>query len=256
MQLIKFDGHRIDVLNANGQQWDGTEEAWFVLNQVAEALGAKNPRDYASKILKRNPDKFNGFEGVAKLSTPSGLQEVRTVNENGLYMFLMASDLPKAIEFQRRVTDMLKNIRQGRLQLHKPVQPDELQLKRQNAEARLRNAKARQGKLLLDIAEKFKDKLSSEALQTLVGNATAIMLDQPLLPPPRVEKTYTAEEIAQEAGVSSNKVGRVANKHNMKCDEYGMSILGRSRYSEKQVTQFVYNEKGREELIRLLKENA
>ncbi|SDH70462.1 Phage antirepressor protein YoqD, KilAC domain [Aneurinibacillus thermoaerophilus] len=115
MDLIKFEGHEVRVLNQDGTDWDSQQEAWFIPKEVAVAIGASEPRKYASKILNRNPDKFEGFQGVTKLTTPGGMQEVTIINENGLYMFLMASDLPKAVQFQRQVTELLKNIRRGKV---------------------------------------------------------------------------------------------------------------------------------------------
>jgi len=45
-------------------------------------------------------------------------------------------------------------------------------------------------------------------------------------------------EIGEELGVSANLIGRIANKHNLKTDEYGMEVLDKSRYSHKQVSSF------------------
>lgn len=109
--LIIFEEQNVRILNEDGTPWDGHGEAWFVPKEVAQAIGASEPRIYANKILNRNPEKFEGFLGVTKLVTPGGVQEATIINENGLYMFLMASDLPAAITFQRKVTEILKQIR-------------------------------------------------------------------------------------------------------------------------------------------------
>lgn len=111
--IIKFDGHQVDILNRDGSRWDGQQEAWFIPKQIATAIGASDPAKYSSNLLSRNPEKFEGFKGSLKLRTPGGTQEVTAINENGLYMFLMASDLSKAIAFQRKVTDLLKQVRLG-----------------------------------------------------------------------------------------------------------------------------------------------
>ena len=39
----------------------------------------------------------------------------------------------------------------------------------------------------------------------------------------------------------------------MKTPEYGIAVLDKSRYSDKQVPNFRYNEKGRQKLIELVK---
>lgn len=114
MNLIHFNGYQVDIFNQGGTRWDGKQEAWFIPKQVAEAIGASEASVYARNILNRNPERFEGFRGRLKLSLPQGgTQEVNIINENGLYMFLMASDLRDAIQFQRKVTHLLKRIRTG-----------------------------------------------------------------------------------------------------------------------------------------------
>lgn len=111
-EMVVFEGHQVRILNADGSVWDGQGEAWFVANDVAAAIGYADPRKSASQIINRNPEKFEGFRGVVNLRTPGGMQETTIINENGMYMFLMASDMPKAVAFQRRVSELLKQIRQ------------------------------------------------------------------------------------------------------------------------------------------------
>ncbi|WP_310168773.1 phage antirepressor KilAC domain-containing protein [Paenibacillus peoriae] len=133
--MINFEGHAVDTLNADGTVWDGVSEAWFIPKQIAEAIGASNPRVYANQII--NPkvrgsknkeidkteklDKFQGFKGVCKMHTPGGTQEITIINENGLYMFLMASNLPQAISFQRQVSETIKQIRKNKTSVTKVV---------------------------------------------------------------------------------------------------------------------------------------
>ncbi|BAU28529.1 phage antirepressor YoqD-like protein [Aneurinibacillus soli] len=124
MDLINFEGHEVRVLNQDGTEWDGQQEAWFIPKEVAVAIGAANPKVYASQIINPRPrkdeeiiDRFEGFKGVCTMHTPGGKQQISIINENGLYMFLMASDLPEAVKFQRKVVELLKNIRRGNLTL-------------------------------------------------------------------------------------------------------------------------------------------
>ena len=109
--MINFEGHNVDTLNEDGTVWDGVSDTWFVPKQIAEAIGASNPRIYANQILNprqskksnmnqgKHLDRFEGFKGVCNLHTPGGIQETTIINENGLYMFLMASNLPQAVSF-------------------------------------------------------------------------------------------------------------------------------------------------------------
>ncbi len=111
-EMVVFEGHEVRIFNANGSVWNGQGEAWFVANDVAAAIGYADPRKSASQIINRNPEKFDGFRGTVNLKTPGGMQETTIINENGMYMFLMASDMPLAVAFQRRVSELLKKIRQ------------------------------------------------------------------------------------------------------------------------------------------------
>lgn len=106
--LIEFEGYRVRILNEDGDEWDGQGEPWFVPADVAEAIGYRDPKSFVSKILSRNPERFKSLQGVVNLSTPGGIQEIMVLNESGLYMFLMVARTEKAISFQLKVTEILK----------------------------------------------------------------------------------------------------------------------------------------------------
>lgn len=58
---------------------------------------------------------------------------------------------------------------------------------------------------------------------------------------PQIEqRTYSAKELGEALGISANKVGRIANAHGLKTDEYGMLYLSKSEYSDKQVETWRY----------------
>ena len=58
---------------------------------------------------------------------------------------------------------------------------------------------------------------------------------------PQIEhRTYSAKELGEVLGISANKVGRIANAHGLKTDEYGMLYLSKSVYSDKQVETWRY----------------
>lgn len=112
-------------------------------------------------------------------------------------------------------------------------------LKEKEIEARLKNARAREANILLKICNN--PNLSKEYVQVLQSKATEIITGKAILPLPVVErKTYSATEIGQELGISANKVGSLANKHNLKTDEYGKLYHDKSPYSNKEVETFRY----------------
>lgn len=69
---------------------------------------------------------------------------------------------------------------------------------------------------------------------------------------PPVETTYSATEVGAMLGVSAHKIGKLANDHGMKTEEYGITVLDKSRSSDKLVPTFRYNAKGVEKLRELL----
>ena len=100
------------------------------------------------------------------------------------------------------------------------------ELKEKEIEARLKNARAREANILLKICNN--PNLSKEYVQVLQSKAT---------------------EIGNKLGISANKVGSLANKHNLKNDEYGKFFHDKSPYSAKEVESFRYYE----EVIPVLK---
>ena len=53
-------------------------------------------------------------------------------------------------------------------------------------------------------------------------------------------KAYSAKEIGDKLGISANMVGRIANDHGLKTEEFGRRVLSKSMYGPKQVEQFLY----------------
>ena len=81
-------------------------EPYFVGKDVAEILGYAEPR---SAVSKRVDDEDRG---VAKMETPSGVQEMTVINESGLYSLILSSKLPNAKKFKHWVTsEVLPSIR-------------------------------------------------------------------------------------------------------------------------------------------------
>jgi hypothetical protein len=89
--------------------------------------------------------------------------------------------------------------------------------------------------------------------QVVLSYATEIIAGKPLIPRPSLpEPHYTAKQIADELGVSANRIGRIAKQHNLKTEEYGKWILDKAKHCDKQVRTFIYNEKGKQKLLEVL----
>ena len=68
-------------------------------------------------------------------------------------------------------------------------------------------------------------------------------------------KAYSAKEIGDKLGISANMVGRIANDHGLKTEEFGRRVLSKSMYGPKQVEQFLYHEEVIPVIKAILEEN-
>lgn len=227
------DFGNIRVIENNG-------EPWFVGKDVAIALGYKD----TVNALKTHVDVEDQMGW--QIATPSrGQQNAKIINESGLYSLIMSSKLPQAKQFKHWVTsEVLPTIRKtGGYKTPKQSSDRD--------KAMLKNAQARSAKLWLEIAKNtgvqtYKDVCNAYAAKELAG--------EDVLPLPKVqEKTYSATDIGEMLGVSKSRIGALANKNNMKCDEYGSWFHDKSPYSGKEVEAFRYNGKAIEKFRSLLK---
>lgn len=101
------------------------------------------------------------------------------------------------------------------------------------------NARSRMAQTYLKLAAV--DTLSTTYKSVLVAKASEVLAGEPLLPLPKSErKIYSAKEIGNMFGISANKVGRIANQHNLKTEEYGEYRRSKSENSVKEIDTWVY----------------
>ncbi|HCU3074696.1 TPA: Bro-N domain-containing protein [Clostridioides difficile] len=231
LQVFKnSDFGEIRVIDLNG-------EPWFVGKDVAETLGYKDTSD----ALKRHVDDED--KGVGEIPTPGGNQNMKIINESGLYSLILSSKLLTAKKFKHWVTrDVLPSIRKTGTYSSKKSEcsKDDSEIKYMNAQARLKNARAREAKIYLELADKVDIK---EYKQIMYSKTIELLSGETLIPLPKIErKTYSATDIGKMLGISANKVGGLANAYNLKTDEYGIKVWDKAKYSDKQVPNFRYYE--------------
>lgn len=218
-------------------------EPWFVGKDVAEVLGYSDTNKAVAMHVDDEDKKLND-----KSSLSFGQRGANLINESGLYALIFGSKLETAKAFKRWVThEVLPAIRKtgGYKAPKKSSDRDK---------AMLKNAQARSAKLWLEIAKNtgiqtYKDVCNAYAAKELAG--------EDVLPLPKVqEKTYSATDIGKMLGVSKNKIGSLASKNDMKCDEYGAWFHDKSPYSGKEVETFRYNDKAIEKFRSLLEGGA
>lgn len=234
-KLFKYQGNQMRVVIIE-------DTPNWVVKDVCNILEIGNPTD-AVKRLDDDECTLVSIEGIP--------MPVNAVTETGLYSLILGSRKPEAKAFKRWIThEVLPAIRKTGQYIAQPADETlSIQTKAKNAEARLTNAKRKDAELLLMVAKQYGTILSKESCELLTINAVERLTGQGFLPRPKVDKLYTAGDIAAETGLSANMVGRIATKHNLKTDDNGITVLDKSASSVKQVASFKYNERGRQALL-------
>jgi len=210
-------------------------EPWFVGKDIAEVLGYSNP---SKAVIAHVKDCHKKQEMIAHSQNGNVVTKTTLIDEAGLYSLVLRSKLPAAEDFQEWVVaEVIPSIRKT----GKYIAPkQQTAIQQQRVEAMLLNAKSRQSKLWLTIAEKtdipeYKHICQQKAAEALSG--------VPLLPMEEAKEiTYSATDIGKMLGISANKIGKIANQYNLKTPQYGKLFYSKSEYSCKEVETFRYYE--------------
>ncbi|CDC34438.1 BRO-N domain-containing protein [Anaerostipes sp. CAG:276] len=225
-------------------------EPWFVGKDVATALGYKNTKDALishvdkedRRIIQRSeiatienhiPKEAFPVNFISAEIPPRGLT---AINESGLYALIFGSKLSNAKKFKHWVTsEVLPSLRKtGSYKIQKELDVDErLKVMKMNAQTRM-------AQTFLKLANV--DTLSETYKNVLVSKASEVLAGEQIIPLPAIEqrKTYSAGEIGNMFGVSSNKIGRIANQNDLKQPEYGEYRRDKSKYSSHECDTWVY----------------
>lgn len=100
VSLFNFSDNDIRVI------LDDNGDPWFVAKDVAEALEYSY---WQPHLVSAVPDEW---KGIKPINTLGGVQELLCLSEQGLYLFVIRSDKPKALPFQKWLAgDVVPSIR-------------------------------------------------------------------------------------------------------------------------------------------------
>lgn len=240
LQIFNYREKEVRVVRKDNQDW-------WVAKDVCDVLDIINVTQAVGKLDDDERSMFNiGRQG-----------EVNVINEPGLYKIILRSDKPEAKPFIRWIThEVIPSIRKtGSYSTVKIPDKKELDLRiKAEREARLMAKEKRlSAQFFEEVIDKYGSKLSTASIQQAIFEISSMLFGKGIIERPVLEsKHYQATDIAKELGISANMVGRMANQHGLKTEEYGKFIMDKSRSSNKQVQSFLYSQKGKDKIIEIL----
>lgn len=242
LQIKEYKGQRVVTLkdiDLIHERAEGTARRNFNNNKgkfiINEDYVVINQNDVRTKFVQTY-----GFDKKA----PSGI----LITESGYLMLVKSFTDDLAWKVQRALVKTYFKAREI-------ANAENSNIKEKLAEAKLKNAKAREASLLFKIAQMTPNETYKQVL--MAKSAQVLNNGELLLPLPQIaERTYSAEDIGKELGISAYRVGRLTNQHGLKTDEYGQRVWDKSRSSNKQVETFRYYGNIIEKLRAILNEVA
>lgn len=190
-------------------------------------------------------DFLNGSEPFRKFAEDNGFigsnrtQHVYLLSERGYAKLLKILEDDKAWEIYDELVDNYFNMRQA-------IKADNKALVANKRLAIMEeNAKTRKATLLYKIAMATESQSSAQSMLALAAKELTGEMTIPVMK----RKEYSATEVGEKLGISAQKVGKIANQLGIKAEQPGQNRFGRwanskSRYSDKEVAQWLYSEDG------------
>ena len=189
--------------------------------------------------LLNAPETFRNFAHQLGLDKSNRTQHIYLLSERGYSLLVKFMDDEKATRVYKQLLDNYFNMREA-IKNNNPslVQQRRLSIMEDNAATRKANMMYKIA--MATSSETARQSLLAHAAKELTGEMTV---------PVMKHKEYTATQIGQKLGITSNKVGRIANQLGLKAEQPGQNKYGRwanskSRSSDKEVPQWLYFDKG------------
>lgn len=166
-------------------------------------------------------------------------KHIYLLSERGYAKLLKIMDDDKAWDIYDELVDNYFNMRVA-IKENKPaiVNQERLAIMKDNSATRRAN-------MLYKIAMATDSTSSKEAL---LAKAAEVLTGEMTIPVMKV-KYYSAGEVGKKLSISAQKVGKIANRLGLKAEQpsqnkYGRWANSKSRYSDKEVPQWLYTDEG------------
>ncbi|BEN67456.1 TPA: hypothetical protein ACGD7V_000910 [Serratia marcescens] len=211
----------------------------MMVNEARKQCGEPPVRN--NKFIEKVEDELEGETYTKSVGRKNG-QEIDIIHMTIKQSLRVAARESKAV--RRSLVDKLEAMNEAHLKAGK------------SATGLVEYRKARTLKLTVEAVTNLFDlmpHLAPEAKQVAAASLINPVAGFDAIPLPAMEEShYTAGEVGKMLDVSANKIGRIANKHNLKTEEFGKFFLDKSAHSAKQVEAFRYNANGVEALRHLI----
>ena len=231
IQIFSGSAFSVRTIEEGGQ-------IWFVGKDILEALEYEIDGG-SGKYFAHVPDCWKGGKQISTRSENGVIQkrEVLCLTEQGVYFFLGRSDKPKALPYQLWLANyVVPSIRKtGSYSISSLNTTHEaLNIERAKMLQHMIDAPS------FAMTEETKAVFAHEVFKLITGREYLGML------PATNDEWFSAADIGSQVGLSANMVGRIAKKYSLKApqgesNQYGRWIFSKSRYSDKEVPQFIYN---------------
>lgn len=161
------------------------------------------------------------------------------LSERGYAKLLKIMDDDKAWDIYDELVDNYFNMRVA-IKENKPMIVNQERLKIMKDNSATRKANMLYKIAMATESNSSKENLLAKAAEVLTGEMTIPVMKQ---------KEYSAKDIAEKLNTTANMVGRIANKLGLKAKQPGHNKYGRwanskSKYSDKEVPQWLYTDAG------------
>lgn len=216
--------------------------------EVAKTVGKphndlmKDIRRYISYLGEGNFSQSDFFVESSYLNSQNKEQPCYQITKKGCEMIANKMTGKKGIQFTATYVNAFNIMLEEKT---RKVESKNDEVKLLNAQARERNSRSRLADMWLKIANLTKSEVSHEIC---ASKASEVLNGTPIIQLPKIDENYySATEVGKMLGLSSNKIGRIAKENGIKSDtdnEYGKWFADKSKYSNKEVSTFRYNDNG------------